>query len=764
MDIDIWDSSYSEAPTESSYYMQSVWQCDFYCGHGFDIIDENALNEKYCKQVLTILMTKADTEIDELEKDLVWLQSEIAWVECEEWSEICCNALQTKIDHLDVLIMNLRNKDKNDIEVHLLMHDEPVERIHEIVEALVRNYLLGKVQQPADAIVLDSSSKAPGLAAEALGKNIKLSDIVDSIVKEEIKGSTTKNGGISLELQKKKTNKPVTVEIANTKVEDSSFRSLTTETCHSDEKEALSNFDLKCTVAGEAKEYGFSSSDKEMIQISSLKYEDMKRYNLDMVKIQPADIILNNSHTDALRPEIGHSKKKKSRKSDSKTSSEEVEEHSSTSTGVNSIESMTSLEKRANLGKSFKPQYNIVIDSSTSACGCSNEVKMSSKSTQKVRRNQEVEECFITAADKNNIFKSSMNPESKVNLPNAERPATVLKNVSPAELRHATGLNGNRNDCDTGLGASIQARSDKCDMDQKLCEFSLKASRKRSVKQSKISPIVKIQSSVSFEIANGKRKKSPQIMMGGEAGLTDTENSALASLLELQDNRGEETTKQQPEQEGKFQLGESQIDKVTASEKMPNLNLLNPERQNVDIKPNSPIVQEPGNSYMQMVLKSSSISNAKRQQKSGIGSFIARLSKSSNSKITENSVQPQSESKMHCVASDGNQISYSQLQKKQKSFVSRISMDIKSPTVAMDVSKLPRDPTNHANEVLCITKSSIDGSCAELVASLPLDKISLKNMTMPNLKAIAKQHKLLNFRKLRKDALVELLANQLGCC
>jgi len=43
-----------------------------------DVIEEDALNEKSCIQVLRILITKADTEIDELEQDLVSLQSQLA--------------------------------------------------------------------------------------------------------------------------------------------------------------------------------------------------------------------------------------------------------------------------------------------------------------------------------------------------------------------------------------------------------------------------------------------------------------------------------------------------------------------------------------------------------------------------------------------------------------------------------------------------------------------------------------------------------------
>jgi hypothetical protein len=168
---------------ESSYSMLPGWQCDFYIGYGYgismfltffslhflfvlflvismhcfhicypflvvvDVIEEDALNEKSCIQVLRILITKADTEIDELEQDLVSLQSQLALAEHEEWPELCCNALTEKINCLDISIRSLKNTDENDIEVQLLMHKEPAERVHEIVRVLLTNYFQEKDEQ-----------------------------------------------------------------------------------------------------------------------------------------------------------------------------------------------------------------------------------------------------------------------------------------------------------------------------------------------------------------------------------------------------------------------------------------------------------------------------------------------------------------------------------------------------------------------------------------------------------------------------------------
>ena len=111
------------------------------------MIEEEALNEKSCVQVLRILIKKADTEILEFEQDLLSLHTELAWVENEDWPDICCNALRKKIDFLDISIKNLTSKDKNEIEVRLLMYTQTVETLDEILKVLFRNYICEKDKQ-----------------------------------------------------------------------------------------------------------------------------------------------------------------------------------------------------------------------------------------------------------------------------------------------------------------------------------------------------------------------------------------------------------------------------------------------------------------------------------------------------------------------------------------------------------------------------------------------------------------------------------------
>lgn len=96
-----------------------------------DVIEENALNEKFCLEVVKRLLAKAETEIDDFKKDLVSLQSELAWAKHEEWNDICFGALSDNFAFGDSSIKNSRNKDENNIEVQSLVHTEPAESTDE---------------------------------------------------------------------------------------------------------------------------------------------------------------------------------------------------------------------------------------------------------------------------------------------------------------------------------------------------------------------------------------------------------------------------------------------------------------------------------------------------------------------------------------------------------------------------------------------------------------------------------------------------------
>lgn len=77
----------------------------------------------------------------------MFLQSELAWAEHEEWSEICCSALRAKIACIDTSIRSLKSEDMNNIAVQLLMRRAPAENILEILKALMQKYFPKKYEQ-----------------------------------------------------------------------------------------------------------------------------------------------------------------------------------------------------------------------------------------------------------------------------------------------------------------------------------------------------------------------------------------------------------------------------------------------------------------------------------------------------------------------------------------------------------------------------------------------------------------------------------------
>lgn len=99
-----------------------------------DVIEENAMNEKYCVQVLKILIRKAASEIDDLEEDLVLLQCGLAWTESRNQFEACCNALREKIDVLHNSIKSWRRSDKINTVDQLPLHTQPAEKLFEILK------------------------------------------------------------------------------------------------------------------------------------------------------------------------------------------------------------------------------------------------------------------------------------------------------------------------------------------------------------------------------------------------------------------------------------------------------------------------------------------------------------------------------------------------------------------------------------------------------------------------------------------------------
>lgn len=354
MDWDLWGPPNDIVAEESGFDNP---QCDFY----FDVIEEEALNEKYRVRVLRILIKKADTEILELEQDLLSSQTELAWVENEEWPDVCCNALREKIDFLDISIKYLRNKDKNDIEVRLLMYTQPVETLDEILKALFRNYICKRDKQLKDAIVLGSSSDAPRHTTNGLDKEKRLSNCnLETITSEKTKdcsSTPTEHGAVlspSLNLREKKTGNSKVIKPTSDDIKDFSPQSSEVAPDFSDEKKSLSFCGPKNTGKRDAIEHGLAPKDEKLIQSSSSKSACKGRHGLKSVKVEPTENSVSNSTIYPLENAVVLSYKEKPGDSDS-TATKEVEEHSSISIpDVVISSSLKPMAKKTDLGKIVK--------------------------------------------------------------------------------------------------------------------------------------------------------------------------------------------------------------------------------------------------------------------------------------------------------------------------------------------------------------------------------------------------------------------------
>ncbi|TXG70292.1 hypothetical protein EZV62_005227 [Acer yangbiense] len=721
------------APQDSSCYAQPGWHCDFYFGYGCDVIEEDAVNEKYCIQVLRILISKTNTEINELEKDLVSLQSELAWAEYEEWPDICCNALRKEIDSLHISVRNLKNKDKNNMGVHLSI--KPAESLHEIINALLGDLFQETVKQneePLDVAVLDSSD-SQGQATEDLEENKKHCSAGSSvIVKGEMKQSSIsplENGSML------KTSLSETVKL----VSNFSQHPLELAPGHPDEKILLGSFELENARKGEEKDCDFTPKKRKMVQDSSLKAADERRQNLEMVEVQPADIKLKNSCRNALKHAVTYSKRKIPLNiSDSKIINEEAKDASS----------ISAAGKGTNIGKKVKPAnatvQNIRADALRDTTGLSR------------NRNNSDSKLAMTSGkakggNSNTINSVLRHPRGLIGRINntdpglaTSRPVKVeIADGRPAAWRHTTGLNQQSDNFDSRLGAIRQENGGNCDMNQKLCDFTLKVARKRNIKESNSTRADETDSSYSSSEAEGNKKHSQIIVKVEKVDLTDTRHSNLTPILELQDGKGMESTKTLPE-EGTIQL-EPQLAETAANNEKFNLDLsVKPQNQTAKRKTESSSlnVQEPVFLSAKMVVSNSpSVSKAERQQKAGLG----------------------------CDSSGSNQSWDRKIMKKGKMNSSLpIAVEIKGSTLQMDVSKSQSDPNDSTGkDDVLITESyskpyTID-SCTEAVPSSPSATSKLNHLKVNQLRAIAKEKKLTNYYKLRRSDLIERIANHQRC-
>lgn len=114
------------------------------------MLEEDALNEKSCMQVLKIWIDKADEDIVKLEEDILMLQChQLAWDD-EEWSKQSSAALREKIDRLDILIESSKEDGReNGLQSET---EELPPRLHDLLKPLLEGYLAKSKQVRALSI------------------------------------------------------------------------------------------------------------------------------------------------------------------------------------------------------------------------------------------------------------------------------------------------------------------------------------------------------------------------------------------------------------------------------------------------------------------------------------------------------------------------------------------------------------------------------------------------------------------------------------
>ncbi|RVW16587.1 hypothetical protein CK203_069430 [Vitis vinifera] len=391
-----WKNCFSVAP-ESSYPMHPGWQCDFYFGYGLDVIEEDALNEKSCVQVLRVLISKADTEIEELEKDLVILQSELAWAENREWSEICSTSLREKINCLDISIQSLKNENERDINVHLLMRREPAERIHEIIKVLLRRYCLENDEQEQRPVIIikQSSSDMQEHATNLSDEKKKLSDFDSNIINVGRKESSTTIierftiFNSSLKPHGTKENCAEMVKAANITIENSGTDTSNQESGCSSENKKFSNSCFKITK--EEVQHSSTPTPDIVILESSLKPEG-NRGEVDE-KAEPSSIVVEDFSLDALEHSNNNSDEKgKQCKLNTKDDPTVTDDYKIL------ISSLKSGGKRKNYQKVVKPT-NVVENSNSDAVRCEIGLDGKKKSYKSISRSDVLTQTNSGGAD-----------------------------------------------------------------------------------------------------------------------------------------------------------------------------------------------------------------------------------------------------------------------------------------------------------------------------------------------------------------------------
>ncbi|CAK9183819.1 unnamed protein product [Ilex paraguariensis] len=640
-----------------------------------DVIEENALNEKSCIQVLKILLTKADTEIIDLEDDVVILQSQLAWAD-EEWSKICSSALRERIDCLNISIQSLKSnnvQDEHDCGVCLLECREPAERMHEIVKGLLTADSQPIDEQSAVAITKESGSDIMGEATDLLlDKNRLNNSALCTVKKEKVRDFTitpAENHGIlnfPLKHPGKEINYavPVKVSMLDSSRPVAAFRN---------KKKISTNFISKETTELVATKYGSTPKENGVTQLSCLKPQLKRRNHVGRVKSQKSNLeqtlnsVVQKSSLNAEKHAISHTKEEgKLSNSYSKSSTPSVPisnlslkpEKNRTVVEGKDKEQLEDTKIKDSNSSSFRQVNGNTTDS---------ERKFFSYFGSKVDKKQGVRS---SANDSHKFSRSVLkNVGKEINFPRKFKPANVMVKDSMSEApKHSASANGMKKlnkldlevidngevkECSSAersksLESSLEIRGNETDIVEtveladpktdalKHATEDTNANPKTSKGTAAAAPC-KVDPSKSSSKKEQNTVKAPQRVKNRKASLTYTEHAAAGSLLELLNHRREDTTKPHQKKKQRSLLKQVQNAELTAiDEESDSIFLLKLQKKRLKRKRQSnPVsLQEPCLS-VEIGLKSIYIEKLKRQCKSEKTDKNASSNQSVNKKTKE---------------------------------------------------------------------------------------------------------------------------------
>ncbi|KAM7271192.1 hypothetical protein ACFE04_030406 [Oxalis oulophora] len=750
-DWDLWGPPYYQ---DSDYddHMQQWWQGDFYYGYGFDPIKENAINEESCVHVLRIMIGNADSEIDQLEKELLLLQSELAWFENKEWSEICSNALNKRIDYLDMSIRKLKDNDMNDVDIHLLVHIQPPESLDEILKALLKTHLhtnngqLGKTEREESGtnhcldIIVYEPQNHRGNDASLNTHNLASGSLSEEIEAYKCDLPTNGNGETETVGKSGISNSSVNHEVTD------NLPSENTPKSDNDENMSLVANELASGHSNEINQCKSNLSSKEdgETETAGISRTSNLSVNHEVKSKLPTENKLKSGDTEknaslvANELASGHSNEiKESCKSDLPTSDQvqETKAEDNRPTRIEELPKPNKLSSSCSKGSLTKP-----VQDSSSILNLKMQPKPSKTSVQPVN---EAEECFDDSGD-SKITKSQLQKKRKnINLPLPK----VMKQVKS-----------------------------EIDIEPDSLIPSLKVATKKSVLQLN-EPKKYTATSYQSELLNFLTNKGSSVI----ASVSESSSVKVSSLETVLSSSSLLKIKRQPKSPSSVQplnecfasSSDSQISNSQLQKKRKNITPSKIEKQ---VK--SEIVSETGslNPLFEKTTKTSipQLNEVKRYTYSSQDSkmTIFQLQKKSKrytkyevdpdynpslERTLKDSVHRLNEPRGRIAASSNNRkMSNLSLQRRTRAgLTSPIPLAVELPTPKVNPSKSQSGPSDILNQFLSITNSHTTDNSTE---SLCPTKCYLEKLTSCELKKIGRGIELRNWYKLRKSELVEKLA------